>query len=81
MLRKFSLFVRVFTYGFEFSLLFTGNDVIQVLAVSDSESGKIYIYDGKGEDKPIHVLDKIHSDPVKFIEVCRFTFEFDLIIF
>ncbi|VDK79317.1 unnamed protein product [Litomosoides sigmodontis] len=45
-----------------------GNDVIQVLAVSDSESGKIYIYDGKGEDKPIYVLEKIHSNPVKFIE-------------
>ncbi|CAG9530922.1 unnamed protein product [Cercopithifilaria johnstoni] len=45
-----------------------GNDVIQVLAVSDSGSGKIYIYDGKGDDKPIHVLDKIHSNPVKFIE-------------
>lgn len=50
-------------------LVITGNDVIQALAISDSESGKIYIYDGKGEDKPIHVLDKIHSNSVKFIEV------------
>ncbi|VDN95041.1 unnamed protein product [Brugia pahangi] len=45
-----------------------GNDVIQALAISDSDSGKIYIYDGKGDDRPIHVLDKIHSNSVKFIE-------------
>lgn len=50
--------------------MITGNDVIQALAVSDSESGKIYIYDGKGDDEPIHVLDKIHSITVKFIEAC-----------
>uniref|UniRef100_A0A915PG71 peptidylprolyl isomerase n=1 Tax=Setaria digitata TaxID=48799 RepID=A0A915PG71_9BILA len=45
-----------------------GNDVIQVLAISDSRSGNIYIYDGKGEDKPIRVLDKIHLNSVKLIE-------------
>ncbi|VDN02587.1 unnamed protein product [Thelazia callipaeda] len=45
-----------------------GNDVIQALAVSDLDSGKIYIYDGKGDSKPLRILDKIHSHPVKLIE-------------
>uniref|UniRef100_F1L033 peptidylprolyl isomerase n=1 Tax=Ascaris suum TaxID=6253 RepID=F1L033_ASCSU len=45
-----------------------GNDVVQALAVSDAESGKIFIYDGKGDNSPIHVLEKLHSKPVKVIE-------------
>uniref|UniRef100_A0A915AK08 peptidylprolyl isomerase n=1 Tax=Parascaris univalens TaxID=6257 RepID=A0A915AK08_PARUN len=45
-----------------------GNDVVQALAVSDAESGKILIYDGKGDNSPIHVVEKLHSKPVKVIE-------------
>ncbi|VDK31508.1 unnamed protein product [Gongylonema pulchrum] len=54
-----------------------GNDVVHALAISDSESGKIFIYDGKGEDKSLHVLDKLHSKPIKLIE---YNSRFDCVI-
>lgn len=57
-----------------FHFEFLGCDVVSALAVSDSESSAIYIFDGKGKDDPLHVLDKTHSNPVKFIEVSFISF-------
>uniref|UniRef100_A0A0N5AIS8 peptidylprolyl isomerase n=1 Tax=Syphacia muris TaxID=451379 RepID=A0A0N5AIS8_9BILA len=45
-----------------------GYDVIQALAVSDSESGRIAIYDGKGANTPIHIIENMHHMPVKLME-------------
>ncbi|VDD92961.1 unnamed protein product [Enterobius vermicularis] len=45
-----------------------GYDVIQALAVSDSESGRIIIFDGKGDNEPIHIIEKMHYLPVKLME-------------
>ncbi|VDK61242.1 unnamed protein product [Anisakis simplex] len=45
-----------------------GNDVMQALAVTDSESSRIFIYDGKGDDKPINIIEKLHSKPIRIIE-------------
>ena len=32
----------------------------------------IHVFDGRGEDKEIAYLDKIHSSPITFMEVCIF---------
>uniref|UniRef100_A0A914V921 peptidylprolyl isomerase n=1 Tax=Plectus sambesii TaxID=2011161 RepID=A0A914V921_9BILA len=45
-----------------------GSDVIQAIAVSDADSGKIRIFDGKGTNEPFKVLDKLHSKPVCVME-------------
>ncbi|XP_037941960.1 peptidylprolyl isomerase domain and WD repeat-containing protein 1-like [Teleopsis dalmanni] len=43
-------------------------DAVHSLAISDTESNKIYIYDGEGNGEILHCLDKLHSAPV--IEMC-----------
>lgn len=43
-------------------------DPISVLAVSNSENGSIYLYDGNGTKKPIHTIDKMHSKAVTLIK-------------
>uniref|UniRef100_A0A914CWE9 peptidylprolyl isomerase n=1 Tax=Acrobeloides nanus TaxID=290746 RepID=A0A914CWE9_9BILA len=45
-----------------------GYDIIQSVAISDANSGTIYIFDGRGANTPIHVLDKLHSKPVYLME-------------
>ena len=44
-------------------------DPISVLAVSDSENGKIYLYDGHGVNTPIHTIERLHTQPVILIKV------------
>ncbi|XP_058820144.1 peptidylprolyl isomerase domain and WD repeat-containing protein 1 [Topomyia yanbarensis] len=39
-------------------------DAIAYLAVADQDSNLIYVYDGKGTNTPLHVLEKLHSKPV-----------------
>jgi peptidylprolyl isomerase domain and WD repeat-containing protein 1 len=46
----------------------SADDAIAALAVSDKDSNKIYIYDGQGTNTPLHVLDKLHSQPVVLIK-------------
>ncbi|XP_050432168.1 peptidylprolyl isomerase domain and WD repeat-containing protein 1 [Adelges cooleyi] len=43
-------------------------DPIHTVAVSSSTEPKIFIYDGKGENVPLKILEKIHSKPVSFIK-------------
>lgn len=45
------------------------SDPQHTLAVADSESPKIYIFDGHGTNTPLHVLDSIHTKPVTIIKV------------
>ena len=45
-----------------------GYDIIQSVAISDANSGTIYIFDGRGATTPIHVLDKLHTKPVYLME-------------
>lgn len=42
-------------------------DAIHTLAVTDADSTKIYVYDGRGSSTPLNVLDKIHLKPVTLI--------------
>nr|XP_018904781.1 PREDICTED: peptidylprolyl isomerase domain and WD repeat-containing protein 1 [Bemisia tabaci] len=43
-------------------------DPVFTLAVADSESNKIYIYDGRGCNTPLHVFEKLHTKPVNIIK-------------
>nr|CAH7724621.1 unnamed protein product [Callosobruchus chinensis] len=52
-------------------------DPIHTIAVSDKESPKIYIYDGRGDSKPLMVLEKIHMVPVSLM---RYNPKSDVII-
>lgn len=42
----------------------SAGDAIQTLAVADLDSTKIYVYDGLGGNKPIRVLERLHTAPV-----------------
>nr|XP_023014768.1 peptidylprolyl isomerase domain and WD repeat-containing protein 1-like [Leptinotarsa decemlineata] len=46
----------------------SSGDPIHSLAVSDKESPKIYIYDGKSNETYLNVLDKIHMNPVSLMK-------------
>jgi peptidylprolyl isomerase domain and WD repeat-containing protein 1 len=46
-----------------------GSDLVNSLAVSDANSGKIHILDANGGDTPIHVLDSLHQRPVILMQV------------
>lgn len=43
-------------------------DAIHVLAVCDHYTPNIYIYDGKGDSKPLKILEKMHNKPVCLIK-------------
>lgn len=45
------------------------NDPIAHLAIGAADSGKIIVVDGKATAAPICIKDKLHSTPVKIIEV------------
>lgn len=43
-------------------------DAISTLAVGDSGSSAVYIYDGRGTNEPLHVFHKLHTKPVALIK-------------
>ncbi len=40
------------------------------LAVAESTTGTIHVYDGRGTSQPLHSLDKIHMKPVRVMLYC-----------
>ncbi|KAL4236415.1 Peptidylprolyl isomerase domain and WD repeat containing protein 1 [Mactra antiquata] len=48
--------------------IYNSGDAIPALAVSDKETPKIYIYDGRGANLPLHVVEKLHYKPVNIIK-------------
>lgn len=48
--------------------IFRAGDAIPALAISEAETGKIHVFDGKGTNEPLHTLDKQHSAPVVLIK-------------
>ena len=42
---------------------------MKTVCSADQESSKIYIYDGRGDGEPLHVLLTMHSHPVLVMEV------------
>lgn len=64
--------INMFKYPFSPKLatwVHIGSDVVHALAISDASSPKIFIYDGKGENVPIHMLENMHTRPVALMEV------------
>uniref|UniRef100_A0A914I6V2 peptidylprolyl isomerase n=1 Tax=Globodera rostochiensis TaxID=31243 RepID=A0A914I6V2_GLORO len=46
-----------------------GSDLISALAISDANSGKIYVLDANGDNKhPIHIFESLHQHPVILIQ-------------
>lgn len=43
-------------------------DPLPTLAVADADSTKIYIYDGRGTNVPLHRMDKLHTKPVVLLK-------------
>lgn len=39
-------------------------DPVPLLAVSDADSPKIHLYDGRADNEPLKILEKIHTQPV-----------------
>lgn len=39
------------------------------MACSEKSTGKIFVYDGRGSNKPIHIFDKMHSSPLTQIRL------------
>lgn len=48
-----------------------------LLAVSEQQNGIVRIYDGRGDDKPLEVVDKLHKSPV---HVMAYSDRFDMVI-
>lgn len=49
--------------------IYSPGDAISALAVSAQESNKIFIYDGQGTGKPLHVFERLHTKPVVAMKV------------
>ncbi|XP_071507877.1 peptidylprolyl isomerase domain and WD repeat-containing protein 1-like [Diadema antillarum] len=47
---------------------YRAGDAIPALAISEAETGKIHIFDGKGTSEPMHTLEKQHGAPVIIIK-------------
>lgn len=54
--------------------VYSPGDAIATVAVSDQDSNKIYIYDGQGTNRPLRVLDKLHTKPVIIMKVSNCCF-------
>ncbi|XP_067125124.1 LOW QUALITY PROTEIN: peptidylprolyl isomerase domain and WD repeat-containing protein 1 [Centruroides vittatus] len=39
-------------------------DPVSALAVGEVDSGTVYVFDGRGDATPLHVIEKLHSAPV-----------------
>ncbi|XP_033120837.1 peptidylprolyl isomerase domain and WD repeat-containing protein 1-like [Anneissia japonica] len=48
--------------------VFKSGDAIGALAISEKDNGVINVYDGRGDNKPLHTLDSLHSAPILFIK-------------
>ncbi|XP_019507969.1 PREDICTED: peptidylprolyl isomerase domain and WD repeat-containing protein 1 [Hipposideros armiger] len=44
-------------------------DAISSVAASEKSTGKIFIYDGRGDNQPLHVFDKLHTSPLTQIRL------------
>lgn len=47
--------------------IYNSGDTIPCLAISDTDSAKISIFDAQGGSDPIHVIEKLHTKPVNAI--------------
>lgn len=45
-----------------------GSDLVNALAVSDANSGRIHVLDANGSNQPIHCFDSLHQRPVTVMQ-------------
>ena len=51
------------------------SDPVAALAISERDTPRIHVFDGKGEAQAIHVMEKLHAKPVHLIQVpCEIEF-------
>ena len=53
--------------------MFIGSELFQTFCIvsslsSEKDSGKIYVYDGRGNNVPLHTIG-IHTKPITFMKV------------
>uniref|UniRef100_A0A914YH06 peptidylprolyl isomerase n=1 Tax=Panagrolaimus superbus TaxID=310955 RepID=A0A914YH06_9BILA len=63
--------INMFKYPFSpkiASWVHLGADLVHALAISDANSPKIFIYDGKGDNAPIYMIENLHTRPVALME-------------
>uniref|UniRef100_A0A3Q3QHY1 peptidylprolyl isomerase n=1 Tax=Monopterus albus TaxID=43700 RepID=A0A3Q3QHY1_MONAL len=49
--------------------VYNPGDAISTVACSEKSSGKIFVYDGRGKNEPLHVFEKMHSSPLSQIRL------------
>lgn len=49
--------------------IYCPGDAISSVAASEKSTGKIFIYDGRGDNQPLHVFDKLHTSPLTQIRL------------
>ncbi|XP_056288170.1 peptidylprolyl isomerase domain and WD repeat-containing protein 1 [Pseudoliparis swirei] len=49
--------------------IYNPGDPIFTVACSEKSTGKIFVYDGRGGNEPLHVIDKMHSSPLAQIRL------------
>lgn len=48
--------------------IYSPGDAISAVACSEKVSGKIFVYDARGDNQPLHVFEKLHSCSLS--EIC-----------
>ncbi|XP_055968613.1 peptidylprolyl isomerase domain and WD repeat-containing protein 1 isoform X3 [Sorex fumeus] len=49
--------------------IYCPGDAISSVAASEKSTGKIFIYDGRGDNQPLHIFDKLHTSPLTQIRL------------
>lgn len=49
--------------------IYNPGDAISTVACSEKSTGKIFVYDGRGSNEPLHIFDKMHSSPLTQIRL------------
>lgn len=49
--------------------IYNPGDAISTVACSEKSTGKIFVYDGRGDNQIIHVFEKMHSSPLSQIRL------------
>ncbi|CAG05275.1 unnamed protein product [Tetraodon nigroviridis] len=49
--------------------IYNPRDPISTVACSEKSTGKIFVYDGRGSNQPLHIFDKMHSSPLSQIRL------------
>ncbi|KAA8584309.1 hypothetical protein FQN60_008094 [Etheostoma spectabile] len=49
--------------------IYNPGDAISTVACSEKSTGKIFVYDGRGGNQPLHIFDKMHSSPLSQIRL------------